>query len=220
MARPLLAIGGIALIGIGAAIGLGWWWPTSAQEDRQVTQRIDTVSLDTNSGDVHIRADNVATTTVHQRFHYNGSRPNDAFRVTGGRLELTGCGHNCSVDYDVVVPRGATVTGTASSGDVTVDAASSIDVTANSGEVRVRDGAGPVKVQANSGDVSVALAAPQDVQVEANSGDVHVVVPQDRYRVQAQTESGEQKINISTDPAAPHLLDLHANSGDVTINPA
>ncbi|HJQ44827.1 MAG TPA: DUF4097 family beta strand repeat-containing protein [Amycolatopsis sp.] len=217
MARPALAIGGIALIGVGVAIGFGWWSPSTSTVDRQVAQRIDTVTLDVGSGDVHLRAGDVGTTTIHQRFHYNGSQPGDAFAVTGTRLELRGCGDNCTVDYDVVVPRGTIVTGEANSGDITAQGLAATDVTTRSGEVHVTDAAGPVTVHANSGDISVALARPEDVQANANSGDVKVTVPANRYRLQIQTRSGDQDISVENDPAGTHVLDLQANSGDVKL---
>ena len=220
MGRPALAIGGIALIGVGAAIGLGWWWPSTTTVDRQVAQRIDTVALDVGSGDVHIRAGDVGATTIRQRFHYSGSGPGDAFEVSGTRLQLHGCGHDCTVDYDVVVPRGTTVTGGANSGDVTAQGLAATDVTTRSGEVRVLDAAAPVTVHANSGDITVALALPADVRADANSGDVKVTVPPDRYRLQIDTNSGDEKVNIAGDPAGTHVLDLRANSGDVEVDAA
>jgi hypothetical protein len=220
MGRPALAIGGIALIGTGIAIGLGWWWPSTADADHQVAQRIESVRLDTNSGDIRITAGDVTTASVHERFHYSGSRPDQAYQVDGSQLVLTDCGHDCTVDYQVVVPRGTSVSGSAKSGDVDLDGLAVTDVTSTSGEVRVRAAAGPVTAHANSGDVTVDLASPQNVQVDANSGSVTVTVPTDRYRVQARTNSGDQEIDIVTDPAGPYLLDLEANSGDVKVRSA
>lgn len=220
MSRPALAIGGVALIGAGVAIGLGWWWPSSAEQDSLVESRIDTVRLDVDSGDVDIRVGDVATTTVHQEFRYHGARPDNAFQVNGTELVLNRCEPDCSVDYEVVVPRGTAVTGEAQSGDITIEGMAATDVTVRSGDVRVLDGAGSVKVQTRSGDITVNLATPQSVQADANSGDVNVVVPQDRYRVQVQTSSGEQQIDIPTDPAGTRTLDLRADSGDVTLSAA
>lgn len=220
MSRPALAIGGVALIGTGVAIGLGWWWPSSAEQDSLVESRIDTVRLDVDSGDVAIRVGDVATTTVHQDFRYHGARPDDTFQVNGTELVLNRCEPDCSVDYEVVVPRGTAVTGDAKSGDITIEGLAATDVTVQSGDVRVLDGAGSVKVRSRSGDITVNLATPQNVQAEANSGDVKVVVPQDRYRVQVETRSGDQQIDIPTDPAGTRTLDLRASSGDVRLSPA
>ena len=224
MGRTALAIGGIALIAVGAAVGFGWstgfGWPSTSTVDRHVAQRIDAVALDVGSGDVHVRAGDVSTTTVHQRFRYSGSHPGDAFTITGTRLELAGCGHDCTVDYDVVVPRGTTMSGQANSGDITAQGLAATDITTRSGEVHVDDAAGPVTVHANSGDITVTLTLPADVRADAKSGDVTVTVPPDRYRVQIETDSGDQDVNIASDPAGTHVLDLRANSGDVKVGPS
>ncbi|WP_186382316.1 DUF4097 family beta strand repeat-containing protein [Amycolatopsis rhizosphaerae] len=222
MGRIALAVGGIVLIGAGIAIATEWnWhWSTKAQVDRELAQRIDTVQLDTGSGDVRILAEDVATTTVHQRFSYTGGKPGDAFTVEGGKLVLHDCGNRCDVDYEVVVPRGVAVTGKVTSGETTVRGAAAADVTSTSGNVLVTDATGPVKVRATSGDVTVAMSMAQNVKVDVTSGNVMVTVPRDRYRVRTGTSSGTQRVDIATDPAGPYELDLNSTSGDVTVSPA
>jgi len=223
MARPVLAVGGIALIAVGAAIGFGGWWPSTstAEEYRRPIQRIDTVSIDIGSGDVRIRVGNVGTATIHQRFTYRGSHPGqDAFVIDGTRLRLQGCGDDCTVDYDVVVPVGTTVTGQAGSGDISTTGLAATDVSTRSGDVHVTDAGGPITAHAGSGDVTVDLATPQDVRADTGSGDVKVTVPPDRYRIQVDTGSGDRNIEIASDAAGAHLLDLRAGSGDVSLSPA
>ncbi|KAA9153067.1 DUF4097 domain-containing protein [Amycolatopsis acidicola] len=220
MGRPVLAIGGVAMIGAGVAIALGWWWPSSAHEDRQVTVQVSSVQLDIVSAEAHVRAADVSTTTVRQEFRYHGGKPSDAFRVEGGKLVLTGCGHNCSVDYEVVVPRGTTLSGTSTSGDINAEGLASTDVSSTSGEIHITDAAGPVRAHASSGDITVAERTAADVQAETSSGNVHVTVPSASFRVVCDTTSGDQRIDIPTDPAGAHLLDLRATSGDVSVSPA
>lgn len=220
MGRPALAIGGLALIGAGVAIGFNWWSPSTAESDHQVAWSVSSVRLDVNSGDVRVTASDVTTTSVHERFHYRHGRPDQAYRLDGAQLVLAGCGDDCTVDYEVVVPRGSTVSGSARSGDLQLGGVVGTDVTSNSGDVRVTEATGPVKVHANSGDIEVSLASPQDVDADANSGNVTVTVPNDRYRVDVRTRSGDQDVAIPTDPTAAHVLDLQANSGDVRVEPA
>lgn len=205
MGRAALAIGGIALVGVGIAVGLGWWIPTGSQTiaktiDRPVGQQIHEVQIDdVGSGNVAIRTGQGAA--VQQTFHYDrrgNSVPGDAFHIDGDRLVLTDCGVNCRVDFTVIVPPGTTVTGKLTSGDLTIRDTGAVDVTAT------------------SGNVEVFLASAQDVHVQATSGDIEVVVPADRYRVTGDTKSGERRIDVPTDPAAPHVLDLSSKSGDVT----
>ncbi|MBB2935345.1 hypothetical protein FHX82_002365, partial [Amycolatopsis bartoniae] len=61
MGRPALAIGGVALIGAGVAIAVGWWWPTTEEATYQVVQPVGGVRLDVSAGDVRVTARDVAT---------------------------------------------------------------------------------------------------------------------------------------------------------------
>jgi len=221
MGRPALAIGGVALIVAGAAVALGWdWWPLSherAETREEVTERISSVHVDNGSGDVHIRVEDTTTTSVHQAFRYHGDQPDRAFTVARGQLVLAGCGDDCSVDYEVVVPRGATVDGEVRSGDFVVSGAASVDLRAASGDIAVRDVTGAVTTSTKSGDIEVFLAVPQDVRAETSSGDVRIHVPADRYRVTGETRSGARRVDVVEDPAAEHVLDVSTSSGDVAV---
>lgn len=201
MGRPALAFGGIALIGVGIAVGVGWWSPSVTELERQVTQQIRTVRIDVNSGDVGIQTGPAGATTVHQRLHRNWrAESGDAFRVDGDELVLSGCGRNCTADFQVTVPPGTAITGGSTSGDI-----------------KIRD-TGPVDVSTTSGDIDVAFRNPQDIRAQATSGDVRVVVPPDRYRVTGRSTTGDRQIDVATDPSAPHVLDLSTTSGDVTAH--
>jgi Putative adhesin len=215
MGKPALAFGGIALIGAGIAVGLGWWWRESAETNAVLSQPIHSVRIDLDSGDVTIRAGNVEATSIRQHFSYRRDRPGDTYRVSGDQLVLGECGSGCSVDYQIVVPLGTVVTGASKSGHIEVDGAAGIDVSTKSGEVRVTDSTGPVKVETSSGNVDITLRTAQDVHARAG-GDLRVTVPNDRFRVQGDSGSGERDIEIVQDPAAPHVLDLSTTSGDVT----
>ncbi|MFD2417793.1 DUF4097 family beta strand repeat-containing protein [Amycolatopsis pigmentata] len=200
MGRAALAIAGMALIGIGVAIGVGWWWPSRADAEARLTQPIRTVRIDAVSSTVRIRTADGSATTVHEHFGYHGrSRPGDTFRVEGDQLVLPPCGNSCSTDYDVTVPRGTAVTGSTTSGVIRLQ------------------GTGPVDVSATSGDVDVTLTDPQNVRVRTTSGAIRLFVPHDRYQVTGDSTSGERRIDAATDPSSPHLLELTTTSGDVTV---
>ncbi|MGH3629127.1 MAG: DUF4097 family beta strand repeat-containing protein [Sciscionella sp.] len=251
--RPGLAIGGVALIVAGAAIAFGWWWPKTAHADEQIIDTVTQVRIANDSGSVRVRTGDVSVTSVQEHFRYSWQKPSDrSYSVDGGTLRLGGCGRWCSVDYVVLVPKGASVSGHADSGDITVAGASSVTVRANSGSVAVRDVSGSVEVQASSGhvtldgvggdvsvtdnsgtvsgtrlagrtdvtadsgDVTLAMAAATDVKVVADSGTISLVVPRAQYRVEVSADSGTSAVTVPRDPSSPHLLDLTADSGDVT----
>jgi hypothetical protein len=238
MARPVLAIGGLALIGIGVVIAVGFFSDSHSEAQTQVVQQVRRVKLEIGGGSVNLRTGDVPATTVHQRFSYHWDKPGDGYKLEGDQLVLGGCGWNCTVDYDVVVPQGTTVTGDADSGDITIDGVASADVSADSGTVKIHNVAGPVTAKADSGDivgdglrgrvearansgaVKLTLDVPQDVLARADSGDVDLTVPRDNYRVQGDSDSGDRTIGVIVDGSAPRTLDLTTDSGNVTVRAA
>ncbi|MDT7726905.1 MAG: hypothetical protein QOI21_3481 [Actinomycetota bacterium] len=256
MARPVLAIGGLALIGIGVVMAFGAFSETKVERPNEFTEQIRSVRVDNNDSSVSIRAADVTTTTVHQRFSYRWNEPGTSVHVEGDQLVLSGCGWNCDVAYDVVVPRGTTVSGKVDSGDLVLDGVASADVNADSGDVKIRNVAGTVSAKANSGNVELSgigqdvtaradsgnitgdglrgkvdaqvssgsvtlrLDVAQDVVARVDSGNVELTVPQDRYRVEGGTDSGNRDIGITTDSSATKLLRLDTDSGDVTVRAA
>lgn len=106
-----------------------------------------------------------------------------------------------------------------SSGSVDVaDVGDTVVVRADSGRVKVADVRAPVTVEVESGIVNVGIATPQDVRVRADSGNISVSVPQGQYRVRTQTDSGQIDNNIGDQPSGTHQLDLHTDSGNITVS--
>ena len=254
--RPVLAIGGAALICVGAAVAVGAWWQHSVTADAQVTEQFDMVRLNLDSGSVSIQTGDVVTTSVHEVMHYRWNHPDHAYSLDGRALVLGDCGTGCSVDYTVVIPRNISVTGSADSGDITVSGVPSVDIRTSSGTMAVRDVSGTVhakadsgdvtladiggdatvqadsgtvdcsglhgntQVQADSGDITLTMATMANVRAAADSGTVRLTVPRAAYRFEGGAGSGTRSINVPTDPTSPHVLDLQADSGDVTVNSA
>jgi hypothetical protein len=209
MARPLLALGGIVLIGVGVAIALGWGLGSSVMRDATVSQPIRGVKLAAGSGDVKIRVGTGAV-TVHQKLHYNfRSAPDDAFRVEGDQLVLGDCGRSCTADFEVVVPAGVPVTGSISSGGVDITGVPSVDVSANSGDAKVENVAGLVKLTLDSG--SIDLRDVGGVQAHSDSG--HVDGDGLRGPVDVSADSGSVKLTL----AEPSDVKVKADSGSVDV---
>ncbi|QXV60819.1 DUF4097 family beta strand repeat-containing protein [Amycolatopsis sp. TNS106] len=192
MARPLLAIGGIALIGVGVLTGLGWWWPSDAEATSEVTQPIRSVRIDNGEGRVKIRTGE-GPVRIHQEFQYRWNKPGDAFRVEGDTLVLAGCGTTCEVRYDVVVPAGVPVSGKLDSGALDVAGVSTVDIMVDSGDVSVTDVPGTVKVRSEAGRVELANIG-QAVTVQAASG----AIKGERLggNVEARTDSGRIELEL------------------------
>jgi Putative adhesin len=138
----------------------------------------------------------------------------------------------------VVVHGVAKVAVTADSGSVEVrDASGDVNVRTDSGRVTATNVKGAVNVQTDSGSVTgnglggnstnvhtesgavdVTTTAVQNVKVQTDSGSVRVKVPSGTaYLVKHSTDSGHVQIGVPTDPAGRYTLDLHTESGAITV---
>lgn len=98
------------------------------------------------------------------------------------------------------------------------DVRAAVTVHAQSGSVEARGIGGAADISADSGQVTVSMASAQSVRVQADSGNVNVTVPKAEYRVRAQTDSGRVNNAVGDQPSATHQLDLHTDSGQITVN--
>jgi hypothetical protein len=110
----------------------------------------------------------------------------------------------------------------ATSGDIRVlDAASTVKVKSTSGDVQAINAAGAVDLEVTSGDITAKLANPASVRVRAHSGDVEVIVPPGKYKVNADTGSGDNTVTgVTNDSTAKNTLDVETTSGDVRLTAA
>ncbi|GAA3533408.1 DUF4097 family beta strand repeat-containing protein [Amycolatopsis ultiminotia] len=209
MARPLLALGGIVVIGVGVAIAFGWDVGSSVTRDATVSRQIRGVQLASDSGDVHIRT-GTGPVRVHQKIdYYFRGEPGDAFHVEGDQLVLADCGDNCDADFDVVVPAGVPVTGKSDSGSLDIAGVGSVDVTADSGRAEVADVAGPVTLRLDSGSIDVHNAG--DVKLHSDSG--RVTADGVRGPVDISADSGRVELGL----AQPANVKVKADSGSVEL---
>jgi hypothetical protein len=112
-----------------------------------------------------------------------------------------------------------TVTVRSESGRVTLaNVRAAVTVQAESGAIEASGIDGSADLKTQSGHVTVGLANPRDVRVQADSGNVTVTVPRADYRVRAQADSGRVNNAVGDQPASSHQLDLHADSGNITVN--
>lgn len=235
MSRTGRAIAGVVFLGIAVVIATGWWNPSTASADDTISEPVRHVEIDNDSGNVTIRAADVDTTTVHQEYRYHWGEPDTAFEMRDGTLKLDGCGWQCDVTYDVVVPLGTTVEGKVDSGSVDLDAVAEVDVKVNSGNVALSDVNGPVRLDVDSGSVSgtglggsldanvdsgevdLTFTEPPDVTADVDSGNVQLTVPDVPYRVMSEIDSGNEDIDVPTDPDSDHALEFDVDSGNVTV---
>ena len=230
-------VAGLAMIGLAVVIFTGWspwsWaspWsaPWSTMEHREeLAAGITAVRMDVGSGNVMIRTGDRARTSLTAHVRTSWWRDEGpAYQRDGDTLLLTGC-RGCSVDYDLVVPRGTTVSGNSGSGDVVVQGVDEVDVELGSGDVRVRDVSGPVDARTGSGEVTLArVAGPVDVEsssgsisgsslagpvlADTSSGDVTLELTR-AQQVHASTSSGDVDLTV---PAGRYRVDTGDDGRD------
>lgn len=209
--RPALAVGGVAVMAAGVAFAFGWFDETTVERTSTLAaDEVDRIALDTGGGDVAIRVGDVDEVTVVERFSYRWSEPGEAHSVSDGALELDGCAMWCRVDHEVVVPRALAVGGEIGSGTLAVDGASSADVEAGSGTLRLSDIAGDVQVDVGSGTAEFTGIGGK-VTADAGSGSL---VGRD-LRGGVEADAGSGRIDLELAEAAD--VTASVGSGDVRV---
>lgn len=106
------------------------------------------------------------------------------------------------------------VNATAGSGDMRMEGIQgSAEVTAGSGDVEIRSVGGRVRVKTGSGDIT--LTAPGNaVTVSNGSGDIRITGATSDLRVR----TGSGTVTVAGSPSSGSYWELHAASGDVTLN--
>jgi Toastrack DUF4097 len=199
------------------------------------------------SGDVVVvgtQRSDIRLTTTQRRSIFG--RPHVDVGYGGGRLRLDGhCSEfeiwgsdaACAVSFRLEVPRDTTVRLSASSGDVRADGLSAtadlrtksgdvhavgalgtLHLETISGDVYADSSASDIDASTTSGDVHVRARNPTRVRAQTVSGDVHVSVPDRTYAVTTHEVSGDDHVEIRTDPHAPRSIQATTTSGDVHVD--
>jgi hypothetical protein len=206
---------GVCAIGVGTLLLSGcnarFRGGSSFSDDTGVQQKVSSVRIENGSGFVHVRVG--ARPNVHRTVFFASDKPGPTSHFEGETLVLEDCKvHNCSIDYDVVLPVGAKVAGEVGSGDVELVGMSEVGVRAGSGDVVVRDVSGPVTLKLSSGKAELSGLA-QSAVVEASSGDVNLT--DIRGDVTVLSRSG-----TVTGTSLGGKTSVEASSGDVRLDMA
>lgn len=215
-AAGLLAGSALVLTACGD-LGLDFGPRSQAVEKYDVTDAVATLRIQSGSGDVVVTESARTGIAVTETLHYRGDKPADGHEVGNGALTLAYTCEDCSIDYDVQVPKGLNVKVDTGSGEITLRALSGpVDVSTGSGEVDASDLLAKTFVaEAGSGNVEVRFgAAPDSVTIETGSGDGIAWVPGGAYHATVHTGSGEQTLEVTNDPAAPKKIVIQTGSGD------
>jgi hypothetical protein len=162
-----------------------------------------------DSGDITLS--DIATASVEV-----GSGQIQVRRASGDVVVNAGSG-----DIDLAEVGGSVASRTGSGNVRLAGVAGTTTVETGSGNINASDLRGSrTRAHSGSGNVTLAAASAQDVDADADSGNVRLAVPGGQsYRVTATTSSGNSQVRVPTDPSASHQIKLHADSGNVTVEP-
>ncbi|MFI5844400.1 DUF4097 family beta strand repeat-containing protein [Catenuloplanes sp. NPDC051500] len=231
--RITAATGAVLLAGI-AVLGTGCDARNVRLLEFQNTEAtgITAIRMTGGGGNVVVTTSDRKDTQIDRVVHYaTASAPDTVYTLEGTTLVIdTDCGMTCDVDWAISAPRGVSVAGSNSSGDVTLTSVGAVDLELDSGSITARGVDGTVRARVESGDVSVSdvtgttdlqaqsgrvegrgLAGP--VTASAESGDVDLTLSA-ATSVTASAESGELTVRV---PAGSYRVQTSAESGDVDV---
>ena len=142
----------------------------------------------------------------------------------------------CGTKYLLEVPRDTDVSVSTGTGDVHAQQLDGgADLHSGTGDLHVDGVRGPVRAATATGDVHVSGASPDitartavgDIEIVATAartiradsaaGDVDVVVPDETYAVDAESEGGDDHVGVHVDDNAPRRVHAHSAAGDVHV---
>ena len=233
--------GRIAAVAIGipvllAGIGQGVVSVTSllarSSENHQVSYAWHggTLSLDADDGTVTVRR-SAKTTVVSVAFteHFGLKRPLLKGSADASGVQLSSkCpsglfGNDCSIDYTVLVPAGATLNLHTRDGAVLLDGVDG-PVTVDAGDSRVQaSDLRSSKVNVSLGDGSLSLgwaSAPTSVRVSMGDGSINLALPAGSgpYAISKQMGDGRSTISVADDPKAPRSISLKMGDGSISVS--
>ncbi|WKD32131.1 DUF4097 family beta strand repeat-containing protein [Streptomyces xanthophaeus] len=218
MRKPLaftalaLTLAAPLLTGCGGMIG-----PEHTAEDSlRPTGPVHTIDIASGSGTVKVvPGDSV---DVRRTVRYNGDGPGGLKEPAEGVLTLGNCSR-CSTDYTVTAPAGTALDVRAGSGDVSITGFTGVvTVQTDSGDIDADGLRGNTSLKAGSGSVEATFGAlVRTIAAEAGSGDVRLVLPDGKYRVDADTGSGGRDVRVRQDDAADHSVRVRTGSGDIVV---
>jgi hypothetical protein len=226
VAASTLIVGGLAVV-------LLLWWAASrtTQPVRYAVRgTLSAVELDLDDASVQITGGGGSAVDVRRTEEFAfGRRPRITRSVRDGVLRIgSRCPDTvlstCSASFRIAVPDNVLVNARTSSGAVTISGLNgSARVATDSGAVAIDGFCGfTLVVTSASGDVqSAADCSPDRMELRSGSGDVRAVVPAGRYRVDAHSDAGSERVRGLTEADdASFTVQALSGSGDVTVENA
>lgn len=207
--RAFLALG---LLAAAALVGCDEMANTRLDFSDTEQVAVKEILIRPGSGNVTVQTGETTTVDIKRVVRYRGAEPGQTYRINGTVLQIdTHCGPSCSVDYEIMAPKGVAVRGDNHSGDLSLAGVSTVDIQVGSGNVEVTGATGAVKVQTGSGDMRVADIA-GDLELKTGSGNIDARGAGGKQTT-ARTGSGDVTITLTK----AGNVRTHTGSGNVEL---
>ena len=248
-ARVVATVAVVAITGVGAVLLAPALRPsTTTNETFTLDPGSSMLEVDVDRGQVLLTAGTGDRVQVRRtvRAAVRAPQVEERADATGASLKSR-CpalsGRACSIRYEIAVPLGFVIDVAAGTGRVEVHGLSveKLQVEASSGSTHLEDVKGSVEIHSLSGSITGTglglnqFAArvgsgstrvdftlpPERITATTDSGAVTIRLPagDGPYRVAAHSGSGEEDVQVPTDPGSPHHIDLSSSSGDLAVLP-
>jgi Putative adhesin len=220
-----------AVIVLGVVLGIAVWWAVTSEArvtSYAVRGQLDGITLDLGNADARIvggRDQPLVEVRRTDRFAF-GQRAVSRRRISNGVLTLRSrCPRaivgTCDATYRLTVPNNVPIAVRTGSGDVQIAGfRGSARIDTRTGDIAASAFCGfLLHARADQGDVSAAAACtPERLELRSRTGDVRAVVPPGRYRIDADSDTGERALRglQPVDDAPFHILAL-SGAGDVQV---
>jgi hypothetical protein len=196
------------------------------QSSYRIDQPVTALVVDARAASVTIVAGD-GPVTVTEKYHYSSGRPTTTHRVEGRALQLTesGCGDDdarCDVSYRIQMPGATSAEITARAGAVRLDGlAGDVHITTEAGAVEAHAlSSDVVTIKTDAGAASLEFVeAPTLVRTTSSIGAVELRVPgSTAYAVEVHTEVGAVSVDVDKDPRSAHRIEVSTEVGGVKID--
>lgn len=214
----------------GLVLAVGVWWATSHETritSYAVQGSLAGLQLDVGGADVELVGGGQGALEVRRTDRFTFDHPSVERRgVSNGVLHISSAcpkavPSDCSVSYRVAVPDNVAVTVRTSTGTVNVGALrASARIQTDSGDIAVDSFCGfRLSARSRAGDVgATTVCSPERMELRSGDGDVRAVVPRGRYRVDAVSDAGRQRVRgLTVTDDAPFLIQALSTRGTVEV---
>jgi len=246
--RVLATLAVIAVAGVGAVSIAQVMDPSTTDETFILDPGSPMLEVDVDRGQVLLTAGTGDRLQIRRTVRAGGRAPMVEERAGANGASLRSrcpalSGRACSIRYEIAVPAGYVIDVAAHTARVDVHGLTveKLQIGGSTGSTQLEDVQGSVEFNSASGSITGTRLGLREFVARTGSGSANLdfTLPPDRvtaitgsgavrvrlpagggpYRVAAESASGEEDVQVPTDPASSRHIDVTSSSGDVAVLP-